>query len=124
MTNAQREWLVGRLDDEASRKKPIGHISLWKLALNRYFLTMALVCAGASATGSVLSVWQPQIIKSFGLTNLQTGFINSVPYGIATILMILWGRNSDRSSERRWHTAIPLMLAAFGLSYLKFQADC
>src|SRR5436190_17756785 len=32
--------------------------------------------------------------------------------------MILWGRHSDGSSERRWHTAIPLMLAAFGLSYL------
>jgi MFS family permease len=122
LTDAQREWLVGRLEDEASRKKPIGHISLWKLARNRYFLTMALVCAGASATGSVLSVWQPQIIKSFGLTNLQTGFINSIPYGIATILMILWGRHSDGSSERRWHTAIPLMLAAFGLSYLNLSS--
>src|SRR3954471_1791783 len=25
LTDAQREWLVGRLEDEASRKKPIGH---------------------------------------------------------------------------------------------------
>jgi MFS family permease len=114
----QRTWLVGQMDEEAARKKPIGHISLWQLATNKYFVTMALVCAGASATGSVLSVWQPQIIKSLGLTNLQTGFVNSIPYGIATILMIMWGRHSDSSGERRWHTAIPLLLAAFGLASL------
>jgi hypothetical protein len=84
---------------------------------------MALVCAGASATGSVLSVWQPQIIKSFGLTNLQTGFVNSIPYGISTVLMILWGRRSDRTGERTWHTAIPLLLAAFGLSYLNLSGS-
>lgn len=115
---AERAWLVGRLDEEAAHKKPIGHISLWQLVRNKYFLTMALVCSGASATGSVLSVWQPQMIKSFGLTNLQTGFVNSIPYGFATVLMVLWGRHSDRQGERRWHTAIPLLLAAFGLAYL------
>ncbi|WP_246695411.1 MFS transporter [Methylobacterium sp. P1-11] len=118
LKDEQRAWLVGRLDEEAARRKPIGHISLWQLARNKYFLTMALVCSGASATGSVLSVWQPQMIKSFGLTNLQTGFVNAIPYGFATILMVLWGRHSDRQGERRWHTAIPLLLAAFGLAYL------
>ena len=121
--DAERSWLVGRLDDEATRKKPVGHISLWQLARNKYFLTMALVCSGASATGSVLSVWQPQMIKSFGLTNLQTGFVNAIPYGIATVLMVLWGRHSDRHSERRWHTAIPLLIAAFGLSYLNLTSS-
>src|SRR3954453_12853970 len=118
LSDPQRAWLVGRMDEEASRKKLIGHISLWQLATNKYFITMALVCAGASATGSVLSVWQPQILKALGLTNLQTGFVNSIPYGIATVAMILWGQHSDRSAERRWHTAIPLLLAAFGLASL------
>ena len=106
-------------------KKPIGHISLWQLFRNKYFLVMALVCSGASATGSVLSVWQPQLLKSFGLTNMQTGFINSIPYGIATVVMILWGQHSDRSGERRWHTAIPLLLAGFGLRlWPRKRRDC
>jgi MFS transporter, ACS family, tartrate transporter len=116
LTAEQRSWLTAQMEAEAARKKPIGHLSLWQLATNKYFMTMALVCSGASATGSVLSVWQPQILKSFGLTNLATGFVNSIPYGIATVLMILWGRHSDKSGERRWHTAIPLLLAGFGFS--------
>jgi MFS family permease len=118
----QRDWLVGRLAAEAAGKTPVSHISLWGLMRNKYFLTMALVCAGASATGSTLSVWQPQIIKAFGLTNLQTGFVNSVPYGVATVLMILWGRHSDRRAERTWHTAIPLLLAGVGLALLNLAA--
>ena len=114
----QREWLTGRMAAEAAVRKPVGHLSFWQLLTNKYFLVMALVCSGASATGSVLSVWQPQLLKSFGLSNMQTGFINAIPYGIATVAMVLWGRHSDRSRERRWHTAIPLLLAAGGFTAL------
>jgi len=118
LTDAQRSWLTNRMAAEATVKKPVGHISLWQLLRNKYFLVMALVCSGASATGSVLSVWQPQLLKAFGLTNMQTGFINSIPYGIATVVMILWGQHSDRTEERRWHTAIPLLLAGLGFAAL------
>jgi nitrate/nitrite transporter NarK len=82
-----------------------------------------MVCSGASATGTALSIWQPQILKGFGLTNLETGFLNSVPYGIASILMVLWGRHSDRTGERRWHTALTLMLIAGGLGTLGLTAS-
>ena len=118
LTSEQREWLLGRLDADTDNKAAIGHMSLWKLFSNKHFLVMAMVCAGASATGSALSIWQPQILKGFGLTNLQTGFLNSVPYGIASVLMILWGRHSDRTGERRWHTALALLLIAGGLAAL------
>jgi hypothetical protein len=32
--------------------------------------------------------------------------------------MVLWGRRSDKTGERRWHTAIPLLLAAGGFTAL------
>jgi MFS family permease len=118
LTVEQRDWLTGRMEAEAAARRPVGHLSLWQLATNKYFLVMALVCSGASATGSVLSVWQPQLLKSFGFSNLQTGFINAIPYGVATVLMVLWGRHSDKTAERRWHTAIPLLLAAGGFTAL------
>ncbi|MGJ4952506.1 MFS transporter [Bradyrhizobium sp. HKCCYLS20291] len=123
LSSDQRDWLQGQLDRETLAKRPIGHLSFWELARNKYFLAMAIVCAGASSTGSVLSVWQPQLLKSLGLTNLQIGFVNAIPYGIATVLMILWGRHSDRTTERRWHTAIPLLLAACGFALINFTGS-
>jgi MFS family permease len=114
----QREWLTRRISADGAKKKSGAHMSIWQLLRNRQFLVMAMVCSGASATGTALSIWQPQIVKSFGLTTLQTGFVNSIPYGVASILMILWGRHSDKTGERRWHTALTLILIAVGLGAL------
>lgn len=51
-----------------------------------------------------------------GLTTMRTGLLNSIPYGLASIIMILWGRHSDRTGERSWHTAYALALIAIGLA--------
>ena len=118
LSDEQRAWLKGRIETDGGKKAAIGHMSIWQLFRNKNFLVMALVCAGASATGTALSIWQPQILKGFGLSNLETGFLNSVPYGIASVLMVLWGRHSDRTGERRWHTALALLLIACGLGAL------
>ena len=75
---------------------------------NKYVLIMALVYAGASGASTSLALWMPQLVKSFGLSNWETGLVNAVPFGIAAVWMILWGRNSDRTGERVWHNALPL----------------
>jgi MFS family permease len=113
----QRSWLTARLDKERQAKKAVSveHPSIWKLFRSKEVLGMALVCSAASASGTVLGVWQPQLLKSFGLTVMQIGLVNSVPYVIAAVLMVLWGRHSDKTAERRWHTAIPLALIAGGM---------
>lgn len=79
LTAEQRTWLSGRIEADGGKKAAIGHMSIWQLFRNKHFLVMAMVCSGASATGTALSIWQPQILKGFGLTNLETGFLNSVP---------------------------------------------
>ena len=112
----QRNWLTATMNKEAAGRAAKQHVPLWKLFSQPHVWGMALVCACASAAGSVLNVWQPQLLKSFGLTVMQTGLVNSIPYLIASVLMVWWGRHSDRSGERRWHTAIPLILIGGGLA--------
>jgi MFS family permease len=115
LSEAQRNWLITRLESERSERKNVVRPSVWQLFRSKEVLAMALVCSAASAAGTVLGVWQPQLLKSFGLTLMQTGLVNSVPYVIAAVLMILWGRHSDKKGERRWHTAISLALIAGGM---------
>jgi MFS transporter, ACS family, tartrate transporter len=74
-----------------------------------------LVYAGPAAASSGFAVWLPQIVKSYGLTNMQTGLVTAVPYGIAALPMVLWGHYSDRTKERVWHTAVPIAVIAVGL---------
>jgi MFS family permease len=104
----QRQWLVERLQAERRRTPRVSHASVWRVISNKYVLIMALVYSGAAGASSALALWMPQLVKSFGLTNWQTGLLNAVPFGIAAVWMILWGRSSDRSGERVWHNALPL----------------
>ncbi|XUW90379.1 MFS transporter [Burkholderia sp. M6-3] len=111
----ERTWLVNALVSEQKAPKKVPSLPLTQLFRNRYVLCLALVDTCASAAGSTLSVWQPQLLKSFGLSVMQTGLLNSVPYAVASILMVYWGRRSDRVGERRWHTVVPMLLIGVGL---------
>src|SRR5215212_4815723 len=112
----QSEWLTRRLEDEkTSRAAPVGHMPLWKVLSNPTIWALALIYAGSSATSNALSLWQPQILKSFGLTNLQTGLLNMIPFGIASVFMILWGMRADKNGERYFNTALPLALTSLCL---------
>ena len=112
----QRNWLTARLDTEIRAGSRVGPLNLWRLLWNKNVLALSVVLAGSTAVSSGLQLWQPQIIQSYGLTNLQTGLLNSIPFALASVIMVWWGRRSDQSGERIWHSALPLMLTAFSLA--------
>jgi MFS transporter, ACS family, tartrate transporter len=112
----ERRWLVRKLQAEENRPRPVGHMSLLRVLFNRHVLVLSLVLAGSTAISSGLQLWQPQIIQSYGLTNMQTGLLNAIPFALASVIMIWWGRRSDRTRERIWHAAGPLMLTAVSLA--------
>jgi ACS family tartrate transporter-like MFS transporter len=47
---------------------------------------------------------------------MQTGLLNSIPFALASVIMIWWGKRSDQTGERIWHTALPLMITAASLA--------
>lgn len=62
-----------------------------------------------------LGFWLPQIVQSFGgLSTMQIGLVTAIPYAFASVVMLLWGRHSDRTGERVWHVAIPAFVGAAG----------
>ncbi len=111
----ERQWLTAEIGGEARAPAKVASMPLTKLFRNRYVLCLALVDVCASGAGSTLSVWQPQLLKSYGLSVMETGLLNSVPYALASVLMVWWGRRSDRRQERRWHTVIPMLFIGLGL---------
>ncbi|NKJ46741.1 MFS transporter [Burkholderia sp. SG-MS1] len=112
----ERDWLVARQKQEREHREAVRAFSVKEALINPRVLAIALIYFGANATNYGLSFFLPQIVKSFGLTNLQTGFVTSLPYIVGVISMVLWGRHSDRKLERRWHVAIALLVAAGGIA--------
>jgi sugar phosphate permease len=112
----ERRWLLRRLQADKDRHHRVGQMSLSAVLCNRHVLVLSLVLAGSTAVSSGLQLWQPQIIKAHGLTNMQTGLLNAIPFALASVIMIWWGRRSDRTGERIWHASAPLILTAVSLA--------
>jgi len=66
----------------------------------------------------------PKIVEklsSFGVSKVS--LIASIPYLVALPMMWLAGWSSDRLGERKWHAAIPRIVAAAALAVCIFTAD-
>ncbi len=92
------------------------HFGVMKALLDPRVLALSLVYFGAVACNYGVGFWLPQIVKGFGVTTLETGFITAIPYVIGVVGMIWYGRRSDAMKERRGHTAVALAIAAIGIA--------
>ncbi|MBR0716782.1 MFS transporter [Bradyrhizobium liaoningense] len=115
LADDERNWLVQTMNAENAQKAATASHSIWAGLADIRVLALAFVYFGTSAGLYTLGVWAPQIIKQFGLSALQVGFLNAVPPTVAVIAMILWARHSDRTGERTWHVVLACVLAAIGL---------
>jgi len=121
LTEDERQALQTTLKAEAETSRVAGYGDL-KAALTRprvlaLGLLYFLMVVGLYGIG----FWMPQVIEGFGLEPLAVGFLTAIPYLFAAIAMVLWGRNSDRTKERRWHIALPLLLAACAFAWSAYS---
>ena len=120
---AEREWLAARLATERKQREKSHNLGIMQAITNPKVLALGAVYFGAAAMNYGLSFFLPQIIKAFGLTNLETSLVSALPYVVGTFAIVWWGRRSDTKLERRFHTAFPLFVAAAGISVSTLLPD-
>ncbi|MGH9607507.1 MAG: MFS transporter [Terracidiphilus sp.] len=113
----ERQWLTARLREECAPAR--SHSNDWRYAWaalrDPRVLVLAAIYGGTSAALYAMGLWSPLIIKQFGFSPLTVGWLNAIPSVVAAVGMVIWARNSDRTQERIWHTAIPCFVACLGL---------
>lgn len=116
LSEDEKRWLQGELAREHSGSNHDHASSLREaLMLPRVWRNgLVYFCILVGLYG--FSFWLPQIIASLGqLTNMQVGLVTMIPYSMACIALVLWGRHSDATEERSWHVALPMLLGAAAL---------
>jgi D-galactonate transporter len=116
LSPVERNWLAEKLLDERRQQHAVREYTVMEALFNRRVIALSLVYFGAVATNYGLSFFLPQIVKAFGLNTFLTTLVSAAPYLVGVIGMIWWSRRSDRTGERRFHTAIPLFVAAAGIA--------
>jgi MFS transporter, ACS family, tartrate transporter len=117
LTPSERDLLEARVaaDAEAIQKRhridlrtALTHNTVWLLSLLYFTLVIGLYG---------VSFWLPQIMKSLsGLSNIQVAVLSAIPYLAATIAMVIFGRHSDKTGERKYHVAIAALVGSLGIA--------
>jgi ACS family tartrate transporter-like MFS transporter len=118
----EREWLVGELNRE--REARTSYVPAWHALGNpRVLLLSVTLFFGLTATYGV-SLWMPKIVEKFSSFGVSTvSLIAAIPYLFALPVMWFAGWSSDRTGERRWHAAIPRIVAGVALAVCIYSAD-
>jgi MFS transporter, ACS family, tartrate transporter len=115
LSEEQREWLQQTLHAEANASPESGSNALAAFRMGRIWV-LALVYCGLNTVSYGVSMWLPNLIKSLGgMSNFTIGVLSAIPYVAAAITMVFVGLSSDRSGERRWHTAVPALAGAIAI---------
>jgi len=109
----EKTWLLASLHEtdantaQVSIRSVLGSARVWYAGVMYFGVLVGLYGFG---------FWMPQIIASLGeLNHIQVGLATMIPYTTACIAMVLWGRHSDHTGERRWHVALPALVGALAL---------
>jgi MFS transporter, ACS family, tartrate transporter len=108
-------WLEGVQAAEKRNKEKVEHLSLFKAITDIRILLCALVyfCVNAASYG--VAFFLPTIIKGFGVSDTQTGLLAALPFVFGGVSMVLFGRHSDKTMERKGHVAVALLISAIGI---------
>jgi sugar phosphate permease len=116
----ERDWIQRTLERERAqhpeKTDKVNLLQSMRLLADPRVIVLSLVFFGTGVPSYGLALWLPRIVKSFGLTNIQTGFLSAIPFVCGTVAMLWWARHSDHTRERTWHTASAAMVAAIGMA--------
>ena len=109
----ERQWI----DEKLRSEKPAAALAItaWQAFRSRTILLLASLTFLNYFVSYSFMFWFPTMLKrQSGLSDAHVGLYGAVPYLAAFIAMQANGWHSDKRCERRWHSAIPLFVAASG----------
>jgi MFS family permease len=114
LTSEEASLITNALDSTTTRHARISE-TVGQVFSDPRMLLMAFIyfCVIMGQYG--LTFWMPTLIKASGATGaLYIGVLSAIPFVSGAVAMVSFGKNSDRTGERRWHLVVPMLLGAVG----------
>jgi nitrate/nitrite transporter NarK len=94
----------------------VHRFTIWEALRHRDVILLTL-CYFFALTGNYgLAFWLPTILKRLSdQSDLKVTLLASLPFLAGFLVQQVNGWHSDRTGERRWHAAVPLMLSGIAL---------
>ena len=111
----EKEWITQELQREKHAKKR--SYSIWEALRHRDVILLTLCYFGAMTGAYGIAFWLPTILKRLsGQSDLKVTLMAALPYVAAFVAQQINGWHSDRTRERRWHAALPVLVCGSALA--------
>ncbi len=111
----ERNRLMSLMDGEKRRLEARNPRTIMQALKDPWVLFLAVTYFSNVCMLNGITFFLPQIVKGFGLSNLQTGLVVALPSVLAFFVLIWWGRRSDARKERYGHAALANMVGGGAL---------
>ena len=109
----ERQWLTNRLESEKRAKQSVRNYSVWQAIRQRDVVILTALHFVQNGSALSLAFWLPTMLKRLsGLSDFKVTLAVALPNLLGFFAMQVNGWHSDRTAERRWHTAVPLWVTA------------
>jgi sugar phosphate permease len=121
----ERNWLTEELARQTKAKKQVDPISIWQALRNREVVLLTLIYFFVVTGNYGFIIWLPKILQSLsGLSTFDVTLVAAIPFMVGALpAMLLVGWHSDRTGERRCHTAVPMFAAAVFLALSQWAGN-
>ncbi len=112
----ERQWLIGELEKEKAEKQAKHSLGILQALRHREVILLTLAYFFMVTAVYGLNFWLPSIVKKLsGSSIMKVSLIAALPYCVGLVSILLMGWHSDKTKERRWHTALAMMTTSLGL---------
>jgi len=109
----EQKWLVNELETEIQAKKKLRNYTIREAFCDRKILILITAYFFALTGGLGTIYWIPTFLRRIsGFSNQTLTSLLLIPALIGFAGMLINGWHSDKTAERHWHTAIPLLIAS------------
>ena len=118
LSNEQKNWLKNELVKDEAEYDQTRHGNPLHALKDKRVLTLALYYLPVTLSIYGLNLWLPTIIKQFsGGSDLQVGFLSSIPYIFGIIGLLIIPRSTDKLNDRYGHLSFLYALGACGMFF-------
>jgi ACS family tartrate transporter-like MFS transporter len=112
----ERQWLIAELEKEKQEKQAKHSLGILQALRHREVILLTLAYFFMVTAVYGLNFWLPSIVKKLsGSSIMNVSLIAALPYCVGLVSILLMGWHSDKTKERRWHTALAMMTTSLGL---------
>ena len=115
----EKQWITSELELERERKEKSagGQATIWEAFRHPQIILLVFIYFFAVTGNYGLTFFLPSMTQNMkGMSVVWQTIVTMLPYLCCIMAILLNGPSSDRTGERRWHTAVPILLTAVGMA--------